>query len=171
MLSRLLIIVPPILAAGMFGQAPAPRPNAFSVIERFERMAPDQRQRFLDRLPPERKQEFETRIARYRRMTPAQRQQVRQQYELFQDLPRERQDALRRIFHELLDMPTDRRRLLRGEVLKLRDMPEPDRRARVVSDEFRGRYSAVEQKLLGEVSRLLPPPRPAADPARTPPSK
>jgi hypothetical protein len=162
MLSRLLIIVPPILAAGMSGQAPAPRPNAFSVIERFERMAPEQRQRFLNRLPPERKQEFETRIARYRRMTPQQRQQVRQQYDLFQDLPKDRQDALRRSFHLLNELADDRRRLLRRECLELRRLPEPGRRARLASEEFRGRYSVSEQQLLGELARLLPPPRPPA---------
>jgi hypothetical protein len=162
MLPRLLTFVPLILAAGMAGQAPAPRPNAFNVIERFERMPPEQRRRFLDRLPPERKQEFETRFARYRRMTPAQRQQVREQYELFQDLPKDRQDALRRSFRLLNELPADRRGLLRRECLELRRMPEPDRLARLNNDEFRGRYSASEQQLLGDLARLLPPPRPPA---------
>lgn len=167
MLPRLLTIVPLILAAGMAGQAPVPKtkPDAFGVLERFERMPPEQRQRFLARLPADRKQQFETRLARYRRMNPAQRQQVREQYELFQDLPKDRQDALRRSFRLLNELPEDRRGLLRRECLQLRRMPEPDRRARLASDEFRGRYSASEQQLLGDLARLLPPPRPPADPA------
>lgn len=164
MLPRLLSFTPLILAAGMAGQAPIPqtKPDAFGVLDRFERMTPEQRQRFLARLPADRKQQFETRLARYRRMTPQQRQQVRRQYEMFQDLPKERQDALRRTFRELNELPDNRRRLLRSEYLKLRDLPEPDRRARLASDEFRGRYSASEQQLLGDLARLLPPPRPPA---------
>ena len=164
MLSRLLTFAPLILAAGMAGQAPVPRPkpDAFGVLDRFERMPPEQRQRFLARLPADRKQQFETRLTRYRRMTPAQRQQLREQYDLFQDLPRERQDELRRSFRLLNELPDDRRGLLRRECFELRRMPEPDRRARLASDEFRGRYSVSEQQLLGDLAGLLPPPRPPA---------
>ena len=173
MLLRLFTIVPWILAAGLAGQAafaqpkkspnlnqPAPRPDAFSVVERFERMTPQQRQRFLGKLPPERKQQFEDRLGRYERMTPEQRQQVREQYELFRGLPKERQDALRRTFRQFNELPAGRRRVLQREYQRLRKLAGEDRRARINGDEFRNRYSLAEQQLLDDLAKLLPPPAP-----------
>ncbi|MDP2999508.1 MAG: DUF3106 domain-containing protein [Bryobacterales bacterium] len=173
MLLRLFTIVPWILAAGLAAQAAfaqpkknpnpkqlAPRPDAFSVVERFERMTPQQRQRFLGKLPPERKQQFEDRLDRYERMTPEQRQQVREQYELFQGLPKERQDALRRAFRQFNELPAGRRRVLRREYQRLRQLAGEGRRARINSDEFRNRYNLAEQQLLDDLAKLLPPPAP-----------
>ena len=141
---------------------PMQRPDAFSVVERFERMSPAQKQPFLDRLPPERKKQFELRLRRYGNMSPEQRQQVREQYELFQGLPRDRQEALRKAFRQFSELPVERRRVLRLEYLRLRQMPEADRRTHIDSGEFRSRYSPAEQQLLGELAKTLPPPRPPA---------
>ncbi len=171
MLLPLLNFAPFILAAGLAGSLfagqpntnlppnqPAPRADAFSVLDRFERMTPEQRERFLGNLPPVRRQQFEIRLGRYRRMTPEQRQQVREQYELFRDLPKPQQDALRRTFQRFNDLATERRRLLRREYQRLRLLPDADRRARINGDEFRSRYNLGEQQLLDDMSKLLPRP-------------
>jgi hypothetical protein len=93
-------------------------------------------------------------------MTPEQRQQVREQYELFQGLPKERQDALRRAFRQFNELPAGRRRVLRREYQRLRELPGEDRRVRINSDEFRNRYNLAEQQLLDDLAKLLPLPAP-----------
>lgn len=171
MLLRLLNFAPLILVAGLavplvaaqpdtslVPKQPVPGADAFTVLERFERMTPEQRKRFLGNLPEDRRRQFENRLGHYRRMTPEQRQQVREQYELFRYLPKPQQDALRRTFLRFNDLAANRRRLLRREYQRLRLLPDADRRARINGDEFRSRYSLGEQQLLDDMSKLLPRP-------------
>lgn len=178
MLVRRLGLLAAVLASGWAWAQPKgvpgpkplpPRPDAFSIVERFERMTPQQRKRFLDNLPPERKKLFQDRLRRYERLTPEQRQQVRDQYELFQDLPKERQDALRKSFRQFNELAPERRRILRREILLLRQLPEAERQALLSREPFRSRHSAEELHLLGEFARLLPQPKPPA--AQEAPSK
>ncbi len=136
-----------------------PRPDGLSVVDRLERMTPQQRQRYLDTLPPDRKKQFEDRLERYEQMTPEQRQQVREQYELFQGLPEDRQDALRRTFRQFNELPDDRRKVLRREYQRLSRMTESERGERVESKDFLKRYSTSEQQLLKDFATLLPAPK------------
>jgi len=78
--------------------APAPpkagMPRALAgptVLDRLEQMSPAERQRVLDRLPPERRSRLEERLAAYDRLPPDERERLRRQYERFNSLSPEQQ--------------------------------------------------------------------------------
>lgn len=145
-------------------QRPIQPPDAFAVLDRFERMSPLQRRRFLERLPPERRKLFEERLNRYQGLRPEQREQVREQYELFQNLGKEQQNALRQAFRDFSQLPLHRRPLVRRAYEILRDLPEAERRARMNSDAFRSRFTDKEQHLLDDMTRLFPLTQPPLEP-------
>ncbi len=140
-----------------------PRPKAspiippnLSVFDRFERMSPEQRNRALAKLPPERKKLMEERLEKFRKMPPEERERLQRQYAAFQQLPKERQDALRRALHQFNSLPPDRRRLVRLEYQTLGAMSEAEKRARMNGDEFRNRFTQSERDLLAEMSEFPP---------------
>ena len=112
------------------GPRPAPLPPR--ALERFQKMTPEQRQRALERLPPDRRARIEEQLRRLQNLPPDQRQQLQERYQRFQSLPRDRQIAVR------------------TELQSLRQMPPAERRARVNSPEFQETYSPQEQRLLRE---------------------
>lgn len=111
-----------------------PRPPALPtpVLQRLSQMTPEQRQKALARLPPERRVRVEEQLARLDALPPEQKANVLERYDLFQGLPRDRQGAVR------------------AELQSLRKMTVPQRRARLNSPEFAQNFSPEEQRVLKE---------------------
>jgi hypothetical protein len=126
-------------------------------VERLSRMAPQDRERVLASLPPQRREIVERRLAQYEKMTPEERRRLRNQMGQWEDLPPERQQQVRRLYQRFQQMPPERRPLLQQELKALRAMGPQDRQARMNSDEFRNKYNPREQRFLGELARALEP--------------
>lgn len=126
-------------------------------LDRLNNMNPEERQRFLDSLPPERRKVVERQLQRYQNLTPQQRERLARQYEQFEGLPPQKREQVRRLYGEFNALPPDRQRALRRETTELRRMSDQDREARMNSDEFRANYSVEERRLLGALSQALPP--------------
>jgi hypothetical protein len=105
---------------------------AGQALERWENMTPQQRERALAKLTPERRTQVEERLRRLEQLPVAERQQLRERYQEFQRLPRERQDALRL------------------ELQALRTMRPLMRQRRIASALFQRQYSQDEQRILRE---------------------
>ena len=129
-----------------------------ALLDRLNRMKPAQRERALQRLPPERRRMVEERLDRYNRMSPEERARLRGQYDIFQELRPEDKDAVRKLFRRFSRFPDDRRTAMRDELDELRKLGEAERRARMGRDEFRNRFSVPERRLLENLSGLLPAP-------------
>ena len=140
--------------ADLIFDTPFPR-SGTGILERWNRLPLDQRQRLLDRLSSERKRIFRQRLEDYNRLSPETRERLREQAQAFCNLPPERQEGVRRLFHRFSRLPEDRREMLREELRNLKDLPETERRARIASDECRNRYTSLEQQLLRDISRQL----------------
>jgi Protein of unknown function (DUF3106) len=145
----------PKAAAG--SGAPGSGKNKRTIVDKWNRMSPEERQKALAKLPPERRQKIEEQLNQYKNLTPEQRSQLRSRYEMFNQLPPEKQNQARGLFRQFGQMPPERQNLLRNEFETLRGMPEADRRARLNSDEFRNKYNSNEQKFLSNLSGLLSP--------------
>jgi len=145
----------PKAAAG--SGAPGSGKNKRTIVDKWNRMSPEERQKALAKLPPDRRQKIEEALNQYKNLTPEQRRQLRSRYEMFNQLPPEKQNQARGLFRQFGQMPPGRQNLLRSEFENLRSMPETDRRARLNSDEFRNKYSSDEQRFLGNLSGLLSP--------------
>jgi Protein of unknown function (DUF3106) len=139
------------------GGAPGNGKNRRTIVDKWNRMSPEERQKALEKLPPERRQKIEQALNEYRSLTPEQRRQLRSRLETFNQLPPEKQNQARRLFRQFSELPPDRRPQLRSEFESLRAMPEADRRARLNSDEFRSKYNEHEQKFLRDLSGLVTP--------------
>ena len=121
-------------------------------LDRFDRMSPVQRQRALDRLPPERRQRIEQGLEQYRAMNPANRERLRN----FERMPEGQRDAVRQNFRRLRELPQERRVVVRKEMQQLRGMSEADRDSRLQSGAFRARFDSNEQGLIRDTVANLP---------------
>lgn len=132
-------------------------PRAGKQLDRIERMTPAERKRFLEGLPENRRREAERRFEQFDRMSAEQKGRVARGMEQLENMPVERRTQLRRLYREFNEIPAERRPVLRGELQSLRKL-EPEARAeRMNTDEFRNTYSAKEQKLLADLSKVLEP--------------
>jgi len=151
------------------GQArrPVPAPKAVrppkippgaAILERLERMTPEERRRVLNRLPPERRKRVEEGLESFRQLPPSEQERLRNRLERFGELPPERQAAARRLWARFNQLAEDRKPLVGEEFRVLRQLDDTDRRARINGDEFRSRFTLGEQQLLQDLSILLASP-------------
>ncbi len=139
------------------------RPNLF---ERLQRMSPAERQRFLSRIPPEKRLDLEKRLRQIEEIPPDVRERLRREYDEFQQLPPERQDAIRRVLKQINDLEPRRRGQVRGAIASLRQLVPVVREDRMNSRRFKERFDEAEQKLIREAVEVLPPltgPAPASE--------
>jgi hypothetical protein len=97
------------------------------------KMSPEEREKVLANLPPDRRENIERNLTRLDRLSPDQRTQLDRRYENFQNLP------------------PARRRVVREEMQTLRALTPAERRARINSPQFRDQYSPQEIQLMREV--------------------
>jgi hypothetical protein len=140
----------------------------FRVLDRISRMAPEDRQRLLSRLPADRRRRMEANLRRLESMPPERRDMIAQRLRQFEQMTPERQDRLRSLTREMSNLPQDRRSLLRQEFVRLQRMSDEDRLDYVESPRFRDRFSERERELLVDLADTAPPPPPP--PSRNPPA-
>jgi hypothetical protein len=125
-------------------------------IDRWNRMSPEERERELAKLPPDRARLIRQRIWLYNHMPPEEQQALRERYRAFSQLPPEKQQLVRDRLREFSQMPQARQQVLHLEVKQLRLLTEAQRQARIKGDEFRGRFSPQEQQIIKDLSTYLP---------------
>jgi len=135
---------------------PGEPPSPLDLLERLRMMSPEQRELFLDRLPPQRRAKVERHLRNYIDMTDAERARLREQYEVFHQLPPEKQQVFRNLFARFLNQPPARQELMRDEFQRLRQMTPLQRQRRLDSFQFRRRFRPREQEILGRLAMLLP---------------
>lgn len=163
----LLSVLPAMLLLGeaAFGQARRPPsrgrmgPPPNGMIERFNRMTPEQRQRALGRLPADRREKVEQRLEHFNSLPPEEKKRLREEYLEFQKLPPEKQDAIRKSFRQFSELPEDRRRPVRRELMHLRGLTAEERTARYESETFKSRFNETERQLLNDLASSPGPAR------------
>ena len=158
---------------GIVRQSPRPRVprpaanpgrrNAGSgMIQRLMRMPAPRRRRFLhdnprfQRLPQPQRQRIQQRLREFDRMPPRQRELLLERYELFGQLSPQEQQRARGIYQRWRQVPAGRRKELMTEFQQLRQATPDARRERLAAPEFGERYSQSEQRLLNDITGLLP---------------
>ncbi len=127
-----------------------------NALERWRKMNPQQRQRFLEQLPPDRRRDLERRLNRLQNLSPEERRQLQRDYRRFSELSPQRQENYRDLYERLNKLPADRRPLLIREFRRLRELSPDERRERLKSDDFSERFRPNEKKLLEDVSKAMP---------------
>jgi hypothetical protein len=109
---------------------PLPAP----AVERFLQMSPDDRERALSQLAPERRQQVEQQLNRLQQLSPDQAQRLQDVYPAFMNL-----------------RPV-RRQAVRAEIKELRQMRPVERKDRLNSDA--GSFSPEEMNILRQVTGI-----------------
>lgn len=143
---------------GPKGPPHRPPPPGPAAIERFNNLPPGQRERMLERLPPERRREFEDRVERYNRLSPEEKERLQDRYDRFRRMPPDRRDEARRVFSRFRQLPEERQALIQGEIQALGKMTPEARQEYVDSPEFREKFSPEERRILRDLSRVFAPP-------------
>ena len=146
---------------GLDAPPPPGAPRALAgptILDRLERMRPEERQRLFDQLPPERRKRLEERFAAYEALPQAEKDRLRRQYDTFRALTPEQKQAARRLFLRFLQLPPGRRQVLRQEAHRLSEMPWPRRQARMASPDFQSRYTPEERQILRVLAMITPNP-------------
>lgn len=141
---------------GMAGKKGMRRLPPGSRLDALERMSPAQQDRFVDSLPPARRDEARRWLNNWRNMTPEERTRARRTLGEFRGLAPERQRRIRTLFGHFNSLPSDRQPILRSELTELRRLDPEERRTRMNSDDFRNRYSPEERRLLTDLTEALP---------------
>jgi hypothetical protein len=118
--------------------------NPAGELDRFTKMSPQQREKELSKLPPQRRAAFEQRLAHYMQMTPEQQEKVKEKLELMESLPKDRQNAIR------------------NEIVRLQALPPAQRKKELTSEGFNQKFSPDEQTLVRDkfphIAKPDPPP-------------
>jgi hypothetical protein len=134
-------------------------------VERWNQMSPEERERALEKLPPDRRKDFQDRLDRFNKLPQSEQQQLRERYQQFLQLPLAKQDQVRKEIKQFNQLPDDRRQALSKEFEQLRSLPEADRKTKLESDEYKSKFSPDERRMLRDLSSTL------GAPAKEPPSK
>ena len=142
---------------GGFGsREEGPRAHAHrNALDRWNQMTPEQRQRALAKLPPERRKRIQNRIEEFNRLPKEQQQQLRERYHQFLQLPPEKQDLVRKEIRQFNQLPDERRQTLTKEFEQLRGMPDAERKSRLDSEDYKNKFSPEERQILQDLSGSL----------------
>lgn len=128
---------------------------AGSPLTRWNQMSPEQREKQLSKLPPERQAQIRERLGRFNALPQEERDRLQRRYERFNSLPPARQDLVRRQIQNFSQLPQDRRPEISREFDQLRRMTPEERNNRLGSDDFRGRFNSNEREILRDLSENL----------------
>ena len=129
----------------------------FRALDRLSRMAPEDRERLLSRLPAARRRTVESSLQRFQAMPPERRQLLERRLRQFQGMTPERQNRLRTLTREMMDLPPERRNVLRREFGRLQGLSDEDRMDYTERQAFREQFSERERELLLELVEIAPP--------------
>lgn len=116
-------------------------------------MSPDQRERALRNLPPERQDKIRQQLNRYDQAPPEQKARL----ERLWSLAPARQQEIRESMRELRDMPLERRRPINMQIRRLQTMTPTERDEYFNSPQFRNRFTPHEQDVMRDLADILPP--------------
>jgi len=141
------------------GAAANPRPQPSEQLEKLLKMNPEDREKYLQGIPEQRRDNLQKRLDDFAKMPPARQTRVLSRLEMLNSLPPEKQQQVRKAMRQLQQLPEDRRAMVSKELQLMALMPDEERRAHMDSEDFRNRYSATEQQMMDSLSEVTPAPQ------------
>ena len=149
----------PFPGPGRKAPAAAARQN---LAEQLMTLSPEEQREFMhdnprfQKLPPQQQENIQRRLEEFNKLPPAQRETLRGRYELFRQLSPEQQERARTLYRKWNEQPVERRQELRRAIRHLRESTPEERKVRMESEQFRGRFSEGERELLRGLVELAP---------------
>jgi Protein of unknown function (DUF3106) len=133
-------------------QPGAVRPNPAMQFERLLNMPPDQRDRVIEKLPPQQQERLRARLEQFDSLPPAQKAWRLELVNRYFALPPERQQAYQQQLQAFNKLEPRRRRMVGDELKALWALPESDRQARLSDEAYKSRFSPDELQILNTIS-------------------
>jgi hypothetical protein len=138
------------------GRSQPKAPTGEEILGTLSRMTPEQRERALSDLPQAKRNQIEERIRNFQKLTPAQQSRQLEQLKKFNSLSPDRQNDVRRSMQDRSELPEDRAKAVNQELRRITALPDKDRKSYMKSEDFRSRFSPSEQKMIRNLSEVLP---------------
>lgn len=142
-------------------------PGPTAILERLQRLAPEERERVFENIPEARRAGVRRRFDAYNRLSAEERDRLGEHLVAFINMPPQRQEIARAVFRRFAAQPSERQTAMRAEISVLAELSPEDRRSRVNADEFRNRFSGPEKVLMFDMVRIFPGRKAAAKPSET----
>jgi Protein of unknown function (DUF3106) len=146
----------PAQTNGQIARGQSRAPTGEEILGTLSRMSTEQRERALSDLPQAKRDQIEERIRNFQKLTPAQQSRQLEQVKKLNSLSPDRQNDIRRSMQDRSELPDDRKKAVNQELRRITAMPDEDRKRYMKSGEFRGRFSSAEQKMIRNLSEVLP---------------
>jgi Protein of unknown function (DUF3106) len=127
-------------------------------IELLRAMSPEQRERALEKFPPDRQAQIRKGLENFDKQSDAQKQRQLQQLDEFYKLPPDKQQLVRQQRQAFNALPDDRKIAVRAAYANLSKMTSEERASRLARPQFQQRFSPEELQILGVLSEYLPLP-------------
>lgn len=134
------------------GRAGAPQ----DPVNRFMNMTPEQREKALSKLPPQRRENIQKRLNELEKLPPEARTRLMNAAEMLRAMPPERQQMVRQALRRFQQMPEERHAVVQTEMQKMEPLTDEQRRERMNSEEFRNRYTPAEQQMMRNMLEVVP---------------
>jgi len=135
-----------------------PLSNPASPAAQLFRASPEERERALEKVPPKIQEAIRKQLEAFDAL-PKEQQEIRiHQSERWAALSPQRKLELSQQLKALQTLQPDRRREIVVALRRLQVMPEADRQRILNGPDFKGRFSADEQKLIADLSDVFLPP-------------
>jgi Protein of unknown function (DUF3106) len=149
-----VLLTAAMLLSGQQKQANQQRRD--QLFERLERMTPEERESALSKLPPAQRANIEKRIRNFQNLPPAAQERRLEQLQRLESLPPKEQAQVRRSMNQRNKLPDDRKMAINRELRNMNGMTDDERQAYMSTEQFRNRYSASEQEIVGNIAKILP---------------
>jgi hypothetical protein len=137
--------------------------NPLNLVQRLGQMTPEQRERILEQLPPDKQAQLRQKLEQFDKLPPARKELAARQLQSLNALPPEKQRIVTQSIAAANHLPADRKRPVFRELRSLLNLSEEDRATRLASDDFKKNYSPEEQKILNDLATNLPADYPIFD--------
>ena len=127
-------------------------------IELLRAMTPEQRERALEKFPPDRQAQIRKGLENFDRQNEAQKQRQLRELDEFYKLPQDKQQLVRQQSKAFNDLPDDRKIAVRAAYANLSKMAPEARADRLARPQFQQRFSPEELQILSVLSEYLPLP-------------
>jgi len=133
-------------------------PNPDNPIDRLLRMSPEQRERAIEKFPPQQQANFRKRFENFDKQTEAQKQRQLQHLDEFWSLPPDKQKLVRDQINAFKALPEDRLAVVKQAYVMLSRMTPEERSERMARPQFRGRFTPGELQILAVLPEYYPAP-------------
>ena len=122
--------------------------NPGNLVTQFYHMTPEQRERNLEKLPPQMQETFRKNLAWFDGLPKEQQQMQLRRIDRFEQLPPEKQIEIRGLIKAANELPPGRRAAVGQALYRLQQMPDQQREATLARPMFQSRFSPEELKII-----------------------